>query len=56
MIVRDGTFDVVGSGGVLVYDARKAAVAEVGVDDGHAARDVRLHLLRPGERFRWRDE
>ncbi|MFG0320085.1 MAG: cyanophycinase [Planctomycetota bacterium JB042] len=51
VIVRGDRFEVAGTGGVLVYDARQAEIEDGEAGDPHAARGVRLHLLRPGETF-----
>jgi cyanophycinase len=50
-IVRGSKVEVVGSGQVLVIDARKAAVASGKAGDLSAATDIQLHVLTSGMTF-----
>ena len=54
VIVSAGSIEVVGEGGVLIYDARAATVAEGNDSEPHAAEGVQLHVLRQGSRLPWR--
>lgn len=50
----DGTFQVLGAGGVMVFDAKGARVSRHPRDTGQdllGARDLKLHLLLPGETY-----
>jgi len=47
-IFRAGTIEVVGSGLVLLYDARKATRESVEEGALHAAREIHLHVMRAG--------
>jgi len=54
VIVSAGELRVLGEGGVLVYDARQAEVAEAEPGALRAAQGLQLHVLRAGSRFTWR--
>lgn len=45
-VAPDGSWRVLGAGGVLIYDARRASVTGSGAPLGAA--DLRVHLLTPG--------
>lgn len=45
------SFEVVGGGTVLVYDARAASAVRANSDGNLAGRDLRLHVLVNGDRF-----
>lgn len=50
----DGTFEVMGTGSVLVLDASKAINTRAREENGKdllGVRDLRVHILLPGERF-----
>lgn len=47
----DGTFNVLGEGTVVVFDARGASGIQSDSRGNLAARDVRMHVFRSGERF-----
>jgi cyanophycinase len=52
LVVRtDGTWEVVGDGSVMVFDARGSTVSEAPTRANLGVRDVRLHLLLPGQGF-----
>lgn len=54
LVVQDGEIEVVGVGNVVVYDARDADVrSSDGEGDLHRARDVVVHVLGPGGRWRY---
>ena len=47
-VFREGTIEVVGSGLVLDYDARRAKSESVERGALHAAREIHLHIMRAG--------
>jgi cyanophycinase len=47
----DGTAQVLGSGSILVVDARRASLREAPGTRDFGARDVRVHLYLPGDGF-----
>ena len=47
----NGGFEVVGLGTVTVYDARTAEVASPDREGLLSGRNLRLHVLRPGDRL-----
>ncbi len=50
----DGTFQVLGAGGVMVFDAKGSRLARLPRDTGQdllGVRDLKLHLLLPGETY-----
>ena len=53
-MVGPDAFEVVGSGSVLVYDARAATVSPPQARARHGATGLALHVLKAGMRFRWR--
>ena len=55
VVVRGGVVEVVGVGNVVVYDARRAEVADGAGGGGelHRAQGVVMHVLGPGERWRF---
>lgn len=48
IVLREGALEVIGSGQVVLYDARRAEREETGTGDAHAARGLALHILRAG--------
>lgn len=55
VIVRGDEFEVVGAGQVVVVDARRTKPSSA-KDAPQSARDIRLHVLNTGERFRLRQD
>jgi cyanophycinase len=51
---RAGTFDVIGNGTVTVIDARHAKIGRAAKGKNWSARDLRMTILRAGDRFDWR--
>ena len=51
VITPEGRWEVVGDGSVMVFDARGSMVAETAPRQNLGARDLRLHLLLPGDSF-----
>jgi cyanophycinase-like exopeptidase len=50
-IVDGEQFEVRGEGQVLVWDARGSEIERFKDEELQGARDLRLHVVRPGERF-----
>ena len=50
-IVEGETFEVHGEGQVVVYDARSCEIERFKAEELQRGRDLRLHVVRPGERF-----
>lgn len=54
VVLSGDSLRVIGEGSVLVYDARQAQIRKTEKQgELQSARDVRLHVLRPGETFAW---
>jgi cyanophycinase len=51
VVSPDGRWDVVGDGSVMVFDARGSKVSEAAPRQNLGARDLRMHLLLPGDSF-----
>jgi cyanophycinase len=51
VVTSEGRWEVVGDGSVMVFDARGSTVAEAAPRQNLGARDLRLHLLLPGDSF-----
>jgi cyanophycinase len=53
VLVSGNTFEVFGSGSVIVLDARHADVKPAKPGEIQAATGMRVHVLRAGDRFKW---
>jgi cyanophycinase len=51
VVSPDGLWEVVGDGSVMVFDARGSKVSEAAPSQNLGARDMRMHLLLPGDSF-----
>jgi cyanophycinase len=51
----DDTFEVLGEGTVVVFDARKAKTIHVDKHQNLAGRDIQMHILSSGDRFDLQD-
>ena len=54
VLVSGNTFEVFGSGSVVVLDARHADVKPAKTGEIQAATGLHVHVLRAGDRFQWR--
>ena len=52
VIVKDGSFDVIGKSSVVVIDARGAAVDKAAPGTPATARDLKVSILKAGQRYR----
>lgn len=52
VFVRGNEFEVMGNGNVTVVDARKASREKLVKDEPAAVRDMRIHVLRAGMKYR----
>ena len=51
VVAHGSSLEVIGSGQVIIYDARGAKVAPTDTGKAQAVTGVTLHVLRPGMRF-----
>ncbi len=56
VILRNGAFDVLGEGSVVIIDARQSSIAATERGQLQAAKDIQLHLLKSGARFEFEQE
>jgi len=55
VVVTGSELAVIGEGHVIVFDARRSTVEAAKIGEAQGARNVTVHVLKPGMRFSWKD-
>lgn len=54
LVSADQSFEVLGDATVMVFDARQAAGIAIDSQQNYAVRNLKVHLLKAGQRYDWR--